>query len=139
MEKKIRLPTLESSTSDRLFWVSQMAVQDLFCQSQRSVVQELAYQREPLLKCIVRRSDRSTVFLLKRCMSRQIPSRNKNLAGSTAKKDRHRARRKADDGVGAAVTNVGGCYWLKSALNNDIPTSAHPLIQILPALCFTGG
>ena len=93
MQKKIRLPTLESSTADRLLGVGQMAVQDLFRQSQRPVVQELAYQRELFLKCTIRRSDRSTVFLLEWCMGRQTPSRNKNLAGSTAKKDRHRARK----------------------------------------------
>jgi len=100
MEKKIRLPTLEPFTTDRLFGVGQMAVQDLFRQSQRSVVQELAYQRELLLKCMVRRSDRSTVFLLEWCMSRQIPSRHKNLAGLTANKGRHRAPKSRRQGRG---------------------------------------
>jgi len=138
MEKKICLPPLESSTADRLFRVGQMTVQDLFRQCQRPVVQEFADQRELLLKCMVRRSDGSTVLLLEGCMSCQVPSRNKNLAGSTAKEGRHRARRKADDGV-RELTNVGGCHWLSTALNSNIPTSAHPLMQIRPTVCLTTG
>ena len=67
-----------------------MTVQDLFCQCQRTVVQELADQRELVLKSVVRRRDRSTAFLLELCMSCQAPPHSKNLAGSTAKEDRHR-------------------------------------------------
>jgi len=90
MEKKIRLPTFESSATDCLFRVGQVAVQNLFRQSQWPVVQELADQREFVLKSMVRRSDRSAIFLLERCVSRKAPPRNKGLAGSTAQEDRHR-------------------------------------------------
>jgi len=84
MEKKIRLPTFESSTTDCLFGVSQVAVQNLFCQGQSPVVQEFADQREFVLKSMVRRSDRSAVFLLERCVSRKVPSRKRDFSGSTA-------------------------------------------------------
>ena len=49
MKKKVGVPTFEPSITYRLLWVNQMAVQNLFGQSQRSVTQKLANQPELLL------------------------------------------------------------------------------------------
>lgn len=83
MKEEVGLPTFKSTATDCLFWIGQVAIQNFLCQSQRLVVQELADQRKFFLKSMVRRSDGSTIFLLERSMGRQVPPRNKNLAGST--------------------------------------------------------
>ena len=82
VKKEIRLSAFKSSTTNRLFWIGQMAIQNFLRQSQRPI-QELADQRKFFLEGVVRRSDGSTIFLLERSMCRQVPSRNENLASPT--------------------------------------------------------
>ena len=84
MKKKICLSAFQSSTTDCLFWIGQMAIQNFLRQGERSVVQEIADQREFFLKSTVGRSERGTIFLLERGMSRQVSSHNKTLVGPTA-------------------------------------------------------